>query len=65
MEEKNQLFAEFSLQNQKKGVYEAQGKLKVGQLVGGIYKVKPEFYAYIRKFKAQQKNLKKFGGLTK
>lgn len=44
LERNKLLYAEFSVQNQKKGVYEVDRKLKVGELIGGIFKVKKQYF---------------------
>lgn len=43
LELKNNLFAEFSVGKHKKRVYESTNKLHSSDIVGGIFKVKPEF----------------------
>ena len=54
------LWGEVSLGNEKKNVYPADHKLVASELVGGLYKVTPEFIAKFNSTKLKHK----FEGLT-
>lgn len=60
LEKKNNLLAEVSIEDTKKGLYEkGNEKLYNGSIVGGIFKIKSETMEEI----IRQKSLKKYSGL--
>ncbi len=43
LERSQGLFAEFSIEKQKKGIYESREKMLPGSMIGGIFKVNKKF----------------------
>jgi hypothetical protein len=62
LERSQGLFAEFSIEKQKKGIYESKEKMLPGSTIGGIFKVNKKFIEYLNTYNG---NLKKFPGISK
>ena len=65
LERKHKILTEYSIQNQKKGLYQTDAKLKVGEIIGGVFGVTSEFIDALDKHYLQNKHLRKFNGLKK